>query len=355
MIYLDLALRSGAITLLLLLAALMWRAPIGVEGRMTVTALALAKSSFLIITTALPITLHPAAQHVFVLLASLSPAAITWLIVTIFLDAPGRRLPWMGAALATSLALYTHLSVPGSFPICLPLAITLYGALFGLSLWSTRDDLVECRCRARPGFAAAIAGMALIVTFGQFSGLFPANSIQLALVQAGGVFVVTLAFAVWLLNPDADRWPGETAAETQVSTPDANAYDDPALISRIQTAMNAGIWREEGLTIGALATQLAVPEHRLRRAINRGLGYRNFSNFINKARIGAACAALTDPNQMNVTVLEIAYDVGFASVGPFNRAFRAEMGHSPTEHRHLAQTGGRAVSVKSTPIPANVH
>ncbi|MVO14689.1 helix-turn-helix domain-containing protein [Parasedimentitalea huanghaiensis] len=355
MIYLDLALRGGAITVLLLLALLLWRAPISLEGRLSVSALALSESAFLIITAALPLDLHPALHSNLTLIASFTPAAITWLIVTIFLDSPGQRWPWLVASLATSAALYTHESFPDLYSVCLPMSVILYGALFILSLWSTRDDLVECRCRARPGFAAAIAGLALFLTAGQATGLLQEDSLSLALLQAAGTLAVTLNFAVWLLRPDAHRWPGETSPEISNRLPVQDEFSDPTLIAGLQSAMSAGIWREEGLTIGALAGKIAVPEHRLRRAINQGLGYRNFSSFINQARIEAACAALSDPAQMNATVLEIAYEVGFASVGPFNRAFRAEIGCSPTEYRRSALSRAYTDSEKSSPIAANLH
>ncbi|WP_283427875.1 AraC family transcriptional regulator [Shimia sagamensis] len=355
MIYLDLALRGGAITLLLLLAFLLWRAPISLEGRLSVVALALSETAFLIITTALPLDLHPALQSNLTLIASFTPAAITWLIVTIFLDAPGHRWPWLLASLATSIALFTHETFPDIFSLFLPMSVVLYGALLILSLRSRRDDLVDCRCRARPGFAAAIASLALLLTGGQATRFLQQDSLALALLQAVGTLVVALNFAVWLLLPDANRWPGETSSETTTRLPVQDDFADPALIAGIQSAMSAGIWREEGLTIGALARKLAVPEHRVRRAINQGLGFRNFSSFINRARIEAACAALTDPTQMNATVLEIAYEVGFASVGPFNRAFRAEFGHSPTEYRRAAQSGAFPDSEKSSPNAVNLH
>ena len=178
---------------------------------------------------------------------------------------------------------------------------------------------------------------------------------MLALSQAVGTLVVAVAFAVWLLRPDANRWPGEISPEADIRLLTHDEFSDPVLIASLQSAMTAGIWREEGLTIGALAGKLSVPEHRLRRAINQGLGHRNFSSFINRARIEAACAALTDPAQMNATVLEIAYDVGFASVGPFNRAFRAEVGCSPTEYRRLALSNAVSDSEKSAPISTNLH
>lgn len=355
MIYLDLALRSGAVTLLLLLSALLWRAPISWEGRLSVLALAISKTAFLVVTAALPLGLPPAVQANLILLSSFTPAAVTWLIVTIFLDAPHRRWPWAIASVATSIALYANLAFPDTPAICFPMSVALYGALFALALWSTRDDLVECRCRARPGFAAAIAGLALFLTLGQATGLLEQGTILLALSQGAGIFIVALAFAVWLLRPDATRWPGEPSSETGPTSHIDETFADPALIRRVQAAMKADIWREEGLTIGALATKLAVPEHRLRRAINQGLGHRNFSSFINRARIEAACADLSNPALMSKTILEIAYDVGFASVGPFNRAFRAELGQSPTAYRRLAQSGALPDSERIAPELANLH
>lgn len=356
MVYFDLALRGGAVTLLFLLAALLWRAPIGWEGRLSVTAMAVAKAAFLITQTALPLDLPPLLAANLAVLAALTPAAITWFIVSIFLDAPGRRWPWITAGLATSLVSYVETVLPGRLPLCQTLAVGLYGGLVLLSLWTARDDLVECRCRARPAFAVAVAGLAFALTGAQAVGLIQGGTVLLALLQAGGTFVVAVAFAVWLLRPDANLWPGEIYAPTAApaSLPVAGG-PDTALIARITAAMSAGIWREEGLTIGALAAKLAVPEHRLRRAINQGLGHRNFSSFINRARIEAACAMLRDPARMNMTVLEIAYDVGFASVGPFNRAFRAELGHSPTEYRRNALSDAYADSDNSAPIPANLH
>ncbi len=355
MVLLDLALRGGAVTILILLAGLMWRAPLGLEGRLSLLTLSLTQSSFLIITAAAPLELPLFVLTALTLLASFTPASITWFIVTIFLDAPGRKWPWIIASLATSVAHYIHLTSPEKMPICLTMAVALFGALFVLSLWSSKDDLVECRCRARPGFAAAIAGLAFIISGSQAIGILEANSTLFALIKASSTLFLALVFAIWLLRPDADRWPGEQTSEQGRPPNTIEPSFDPALISRIQAAMSAGIWREEGLSIGALASKLSVPEHRLRRAINQGLGYRNFSSFINKARVEAACSALTDPMQSHVTVLEIAYDVGFASIGPFNRAFRAEKGLSPTEHRRNAFAGNLVDSEQSAPKIANLH
>ena len=84
--------------------------------------------------------------------------------------------------------------------------------------------------------------------------------------------------------------------------------------------------------------QLAIPEYKLRRLINQRLGYRNFNVFLNEHRIAEAKAALADPSQAEVPVITIAMDAGFQSLGPFNRAFKATTGVTPTEYRRLKAT-----------------
>lgn len=96
------------------------------------------------------------------------------------------------------------------------------------------------------------------------------------------------------------------------------------------------LWTQEGLTIGELAAKLGAPEHRLRRLINDQLGYRNFASFINAHRIEEAKRLFADPDHARKTVSSIAFDLGFGSLGPFNRAFREATGLSPTEWRSQA-------------------
>ena len=96
------------------------------------------------------------------------------------------------------------------------------------------------------------------------------------------------------------------------------------------------VWREEGLTIGALASRLGAAEHHLRRLINEDLGYRNFAAFLNERRVAAAQVALTDPEKNRVAISTVAYDFGFSSLAPFNRAFREITGKTPSEWRRTA-------------------
>jgi AraC-like DNA-binding protein len=112
---------------------------------------------------------------------------------------------------------------------------------------------------------------------------------------------------------------------------------EPDLLRRLERLMTVErAYRREGLTIGALAALMRVPEYRLRQIINEGLGHRNFNAFLNRYRIDEAKTALGDSGQKDVPVLTIAMDAGFQSLGPFNRAFKADTGLTPTEFRRLA-------------------
>ena len=85
-----------------------------------------------------------------------------------------------------------------------------------------------------------------------------------------------------------------------------------------------------------MSKDLGHPEHRVRRLINGRLGYRNFTAFLNSYRIPEAQAILADPEQVRLPILTIALDLGYGSLGPFNRAFKAASGLTPTEFRQQA-------------------
>jgi AraC-like DNA-binding protein len=127
-----------------------------------------------------------------------------------------------------------------------------------------------------------------------------------------------------LAQPAVAPAPTTTPAETV----------NPSQVAALERAMTVDrIYRQDGLTIAQLAERLGMPEYRLRRLINQALGYRNFNSFLNYYRIADAKMALSDPAQAEVPVLTIALDAGFSSLGPFNRAFKAETGVTPSEFR----------------------
>ncbi|MFT4102274.1 MAG: AraC family transcriptional regulator [Burkholderiaceae bacterium] len=141
---------------------------------------------------------------------------------------------------------------------------------------------------------------------------------------------------------DAASGNGEGAIApptTKLPTTEPASIDaaDVDLAHRLRQAMTIErAHADETLSIASLAARLDVPEYRLRRVINRQLGHRNFTTFVNGHRLADARAALADPARRELPILTVALDAGFASIGPFNRAFKADTGLTPSAYRRQA-------------------
>jgi AraC-like DNA-binding protein len=131
---------------------------------------------------------------------------------------------------------------------------------------------------------------------------------------------------------DASAARGTTTPSRRDASPPDPEQDQ--LAQALARAMSERhIYRQEDLSVASLAAQLGVAEYRLRRLINQRLGHRNFNSYVNGLRLDQARAALADPAQRQLPVLTIALDAGFGSIGPFNRAFKAATGLTPTDYR----------------------
>ena len=190
-----------------------------------------------------------------------------------------------------------------------------------------RDDLLEPRRRFRALFVALLAGFAFSTPIVELYLMGPAP-MWLQLVSACLIGVFTMGFGIPLLLGGA--W---LSAEPATAKADKPAAHNEPLRTTLLEAMDNRAYAEPGLTIATLAAQIDASEHELRRLINRSLGYRNFSTFVNGYRIREAAARLRDPDEARLPVLSIGLDVGFASIGPFNRAFKQVMNATPTEYR----------------------
>jgi AraC-like DNA-binding protein len=224
------------------------------------------------------------------------------------------------------------------------LGLAVLAAAQTMATW--RGDLVMGRRRLR---VVVLLGAMLFISIDAIynSGLGPLalTPAAIAVINTTGLWVLAV-LAAWSLlqvapiGPSTGLLPQSRDDVTPAAEPKTTRLVvDPILLKRLEQLMSKErIFRQEGLTVGALASRLAVPEERLRRAINEGLGYRNFNAFINHYRLEDAKAALSDRSQNDVPVVTIAMDAGFQSLGPFNRAFKADTGMTPTEYRRMARS-----------------
>jgi AraC-like DNA-binding protein len=152
------------------------------------------------------------------------------------------------------------------------------------------------------------------------------------------IALMTVGLAVQILQLNSGFFEPEEKIAAPLPAPGGISLStaDEVLRQKLLDSMDAGYYRQTGLTIRQLADKLRYPEHQLRRLINGHLRYRNFSAFLNSYRIGEARAKLVDPESVRLPVLTIALDLGYASLGPFNRAFKAMTGMTPSEYRQSA-------------------
>ncbi|HEX7944805.1 MAG TPA: helix-turn-helix domain-containing protein, partial [Phenylobacterium sp.] len=216
-------------------------------------------------------------------------------------------------------------------------ALALHAVVLILRSW--RGDLVDSRRAARGVilgiaalFAAAQGAVGALHWLGQ-GGAWADFAIG---EDFSAVAVAALGLAMGGLLLQARSALFEAPATTAEAVDPQLMAADRALLAKLTAVMDAGGWRREGLGIGALAREIGTQEHRLRRLINTRLGHRNFADFVNGYRIEAAKRALADPALAQTTVASIAFDLGFGSLSPFNRAFRTATGSTPTAWRRAA-------------------
>ena len=278
------------------------------------------------------------------------PFFFAWFVLSVFTDT---ELSWKNGTTScrviASIALLAFVFglVPERFEalhrICQVLAITTFIGSVAMVLASAKDDLVDQRRKARTAFliSMGVAGVTFTgVEF--FPGLEP-YALQIGMVKAVVIFVLIAMSAAFILQTGEAFVPDPSRAK-KINQGDGEVSD--WVIAKIERVMGNGIWSEEGLTISDLAEKVGAPEYLVRRTINQRMGFRNFPTFVNSYRVRAAQDMLADPDQSRKSVLEIAYEVGFASLGPFNKAFKDFSETTPTEFRKQAFAHGSLISEK---------
>lgn len=345
MILLDFAIRGAAIALALLSAtALMLNADTRPVGR-PVLALAVTLAGYILLSSLAAPQFPEALFPPLLSGAIFVPLAVCWLLVTVFLDSQRERWPWLAAAAAAVALAVASIWIPGLEMLRGLIMLGFFASLLIMAVRTAPEDLVEDRLRFRPAFLSAVAVLGVAITGAELAFGYRAVPPTVILLQGVAFLALAFAYALWVLKPEPKACICMNAPVDPPVSVDRRAQAvDASVVAALEQALDAGIWRREGLTIADLGAEIGVPEHRLRAVINRRLGFRNFPTFINSHRIAAAKEVLANPVEARRTILEIAYEVGFASLGPFNKAFRAETGESPSEYRR------RVLDSRNSPV-----
>ena len=341
----DIALRGATVALLLVLAASLFRGFGTVLAGRLAAAFALGSAAHAV-TASIGATPPVAPAHAPLIALSTGNVVVFWLFTRALFDETF-RLRWWHALIWAAVAAFSFVNcmwlAPASGVRLSIIAVNLLALGFivlavaqTIASWSS--DLVEGRRRVRVFIVSAAALYGGLNAVLQIS-LSGSGAAEIAnAVNSAALAAVAAAISIAMMRVDgADLFPA--TPEVQAEASEAAVVDssaDQKLVDALMRLMgDERIYRHDNVTIGTLATKLAIPEYRLRRLINQRLGYRNFNVFLNEHRIAEAKAALADPSQAEVPVITIAMDAGFQSLGPFNRAFKATTGVTPTEYRRL--------------------
>ena len=244
------------------------------------------------------------------------------------------------------------------WPRCVVLVLTAAGAVSQLAPEDAAVGKVAANLYALTGSAALL--LTFIEPF-QRRGCDLSGTEQR--FRVGFVMVFALLVGVSVLGLRADTGPVETVCAViglvtglgatafrfrhplqpaAAPTPERRAATDAdihlaARLTRLLT--DEAIHVEPDLKIGDVAARLGEPEYRISRCISAATGFPNFNRLINHHRIEDAKRRLRTLDG-NGSILDIALDCGFGSVGPFNRAFRDETGMTPRAYRASWREGG---------------
>jgi AraC-like DNA-binding protein len=223
-------------------------------------------------------------------------------------------------------------------------------AFIGLGVLAIRagrhSDLDERRRRIRAWVAPAVSAyLAAVVVVQAWVTLVgrptpePLVLLNLAIIDGLATLALGSFVRIRVLNwlDLAESTAPDTTALTQL---------ERSVLDRLDRRLHPEqLYAQDGVTITALAEVLGTQEHVLRRVINRGLGFRNFNDFLHTHRLREASARLRDPAARRIPVLTIALEAGYRSIGPFNRAFRERFGMTPTEYRRASDDDAERAAV----------
>jgi len=149
------------------------------------------------------------------------------------------------------------------------------------------------------------------------------------------IALLGMASAIWYRHRHPLSAPGSGPQRHK-------AKDASGLASSLRYLMvQEALYTQQSLKVADVAFRLGEPDYKITQCVTGPLGFRNFNQMANHFRVEEAKRQLADAAYAHLPILTIAYDCGFGSIGPFNRAFKAETGFTPQQFRRRFPLCGR--------------
>ncbi len=144
-------------------------------------------------------------------------------------------------------------------------------------------------------------------------------------------FTIIFLFLVNFIYPDFYRTLHRVVEAEKEKRSYLSGLDLDSLDQRLSSAMkDEELFIREDITLNTLAETLGITPHQLSEFINNRF-QKNFTTYINEFRINKAKDLLLKDDR--VTILAVAYDVGFKSKSRFNTVFVKHTGETPSRFR----------------------
>ncbi len=98
---------------------------------------------------------------------------------------------------------------------------------------------------------------------------------------------------------------------------------------KVEAFIQAKGYLDPNVTLGVLSDNIGAPPHKISEVLSKYMD-TSFYDLINKHRVEDIKKAIQDPALSHLTILSIAYDLGYNSKSTFNAAFRKFTGMTPS-------------------------
>ena len=168
-----------------------------------------------------------------------------------------------------------------------------------------------------------------------------AKSSMLILILTAGIIIIVMGVVIYLhriqnrKNKESIRLYQSYLQQLELNTQARKANsEDPhvKLFNIIEDKMQGGLFRQKNLTLDRLAEAVGSNRTYVSNAINSIAGV-SFSNYIDTYRIKEATCILSDPSKADVSLKQLADDVGYSNIQTFFSAFKRETGTTPGMYR----------------------
>ena len=343
----DLFFRFALIGQFILLAVFILNRSCDFKSLLLITLIVCA-ASYLLLTPQIPDHHYGAFRGVLLFFTDLIPY-ICWFYVFALLNDGFHPKNWPIAVNALLVAFilwmmyfFIYLQGNGQFHQinhAIEALVTLH--ILYVALKDLQDDLVDSRRKKRMLLVFCLAGYGFVLTVFELTKATMVHTSLFSLVNSSLIFVGFNLYFYLALKKHQMQQNNADVVDLEATTVTPSTQAEIPLIfqksfAKLTDFIEAGNFKQTELTIKQLAITLEIPEHQLRELINQCLGFKNFSSFLNSYRIPAACSQFENIENIRKPILTIALELGYGSIGPFNRAFKDITGQTPTQFRQSA-------------------